>query len=43
MNTFFETLKIYITQHPPNYGDGQSALTILYERHNENSPYETRR
>lgn len=40
MNTFFETLKTYIGQHPPNYGDGESVLTMLYECHNENSPYD---
>lgn len=31
MNTFFEILKTYIEQHPPNYGDGESVLTMLYE------------
>ena len=40
MNTFFEILKTYIEQHPPNYGDGESVLTMLYECHNENSPYD---
>ena len=40
MNTFFETLKTYIEQHPPNYGDGKSVLSMLYECHNENSPYD---
>lgn len=40
MNTFFETLKTYIEQHPPNYGDGASILEMLYECHNENSPYD---
>lgn len=40
MNTFFETLKTHIEQHPPNYGDGESVLTMLYEYHNENSPYD---
>ena len=40
MNTFFETLKTYIEQHPPNYGDGESVLSMLYECHNENSPYD---
>ena len=40
MNTFFETLKTYIEQHPPNYGDGESVLAMLYECHNENSPYD---
>jgi len=38
MNTFFETLKTYIDQHPPN--GGESILEILYECHNENSPYD---
>ena len=33
-------LKAYIEQHPPNYGDGESVLTMLYEYHNENSPYD---
>lgn len=40
MNTFFETLKAHIEQHPPNYGDGESVLTMLYECHNENNPYD---
>ena len=40
MNTFFETLKAHIEQHPPNYSDGESVLTMLYECHNENSPYD---
>lgn len=40
MNTFFETLKNHIEQYPPNYGDGESVLTMLYECHNENSPYD---
>ncbi len=40
MNTFFKTLKAHIEQHPPSYGDGESVLTMLYECHNENSPYD---
>ena len=40
MNTFFEILKTYIEQHPANYGDGESVLAMLYECHNENSPYD---
>ena len=40
MKTFFETLKAYIEAHPPNYGDGESVLTMLYECHNENNPYD---
>ena len=41
MKQFFETLKAHIEQHPPNYGDGESVLTMLYECHNENNPYDT--
>ena len=40
MNKFFETLKAHIQQHPPHYGDGESVLTMLYECHNENNPYD---
>jgi hypothetical protein len=40
MNTFFETLKTHIEQHPPNCSDGESVLTMLYECHNENSSYD---
>ena len=40
MKQFFATLKTHIQQHPPNYGDGESVLTMLYECHNENSPYD---
>lgn len=43
MNTFFETLKAHIEQRPPNYGDGESVLTMLYECHNENTPYDNER
>ena len=35
MNTFFETLKAHIEQNPPNYGDGESVLTMLYEAYTE--------
>ena len=31
MNIFFETLKAHIEQNPPNYGDGDSVLTMFYE------------
>ena len=28
-------------QHPqPNFGDGESVLTMLYECHNENKPFD---
>ena len=40
MKQFIDTLKTHIQQHPPNYGDAESVLTMLYECHNENSPYD---
>ena len=40
MKQFFDTLKTHIEQHPPNYGDAESVLAMLYECHNENSPYD---
>ena len=40
MNSFFEKLKAYIQSNPPNFGDGESVLTMLYECHNENNPYD---
>ena len=40
MKKYIETLKAYIEQHPPNWGDADSVLAMLYECHNENSPYD---
>ena len=40
MKQFFDALKTHIEQHPPNYGDGEPVLAMLYECHNENSPYD---
>lgn len=40
MKKYFEILKNYIEQHPPNWGDADSVLGMLYECHNENSPYD---
>ena len=40
METYFEALKAYIEAHPPNFGDRESVLTMLYECHNENNPYD---
>ena len=40
MKTVLETLKAYIEQHPPSYGDTDSILAMLYECHNENNPYD---
>ena len=40
MKTYYEALKAYIQKHPPNFGDGESVLTMLYECYNENNPYD---
>ena len=40
MKTHFAKLKEYIEEHPPNFGDGTSVLTMLYECYNENHPYD---
>lgn len=40
MDKFLKTLKQHIAEHPPNFGDGDSILTMLYECHNENNPYD---
>ena len=40
MKSYFELLKARIEAKPPNYGDGESVLTMLYECHNENNPYD---
>lgn len=40
MNSYFEKLKAYIQSKPPNYGDGESVLTMLYEYHNESNTYD---
>ena len=40
MKTYFDALKAYTAEHPPNFGDGESVLTMLYECHNENNPYD---
>ena len=40
MNTCFESLKAHIKANPPNFGDGESVLTMLYECYNENNPYD---
>ncbi len=38
MEKFFETLKRYVAEHPPNFGDADSVLTMLYECYSENNP-----
>lgn len=40
MKKYFEVLKTYVEQHPLCFGDGESVLTMLYECHNENNPYD---
>lgn len=40
MKNYIKALKAYIAEHPLNYGDGESVLTMLYEYHNENNPYD---
>ena len=40
MEKFLKILKRHIAEHPPNYGDGESVLTMLYECHNENNSYD---
>lgn len=40
MNPYFESLKAHIKANPPNFGDGESVLTMLYECYNENNPYD---
>ena len=40
MKTCFEKLRTYIAENPPDFGDGESVLGMLYECHNENSLYD---
>ena len=38
MKNYFETLKAHIETDPPNFWDGNSILTLLYEAYNEVNP-----
>ena len=40
MKTYLEAIKSHIKSNPPNFGDGESVLTMLYECYNENNPYD---
>ena len=40
MNPYLEKLKAHIKANPPNFGDGESVLSMLYECYNENNPYD---
>lgn len=35
MEHFYDVLKKYIADHQPNFGDGESVLTLLYEAYSE--------
>lgn len=35
MKSYFETLKQHIEQNPPNFGEADSVLEMLYDCHNE--------
>ena len=40
MKTYLEAIKSHIKSQPPNFGDGESVLTMLYECYNENNLYD---
>ena len=40
MKEFVEKLKQRVAENPPNYGDSNSVLGLLYEYFNENNPYD---
>ena len=40
MNPYIEKLEQQITDNPPNFGDADSVLGLLYECFNENNPYD---
>ena len=35
MKNFFDVLNKYISENQPNFGDGESVLTMLYEAYSE--------
>ena len=37
MKTYFETLRAYIEENLPDFGDGDSVLTLLYEAYAESN------
>ena len=37
MKNYFEKLKAYIAENPPDFGDGDSVLTLLYETYAESN------
>lgn len=40
MKEFLEELRQYVADNPPNFGDADSVLDLLYECFNENNPYD---
>ena len=37
MKNYFKKLKNYIAENPPDFGDGDSVLTLLYEAYAESN------
>ena len=37
MKTYFKKLRAYIAENPPDFGDGESVLTLLYEAYAESN------
>ena len=37
MKTYFEKLRTHIAENPPDFGDGDSVLTLLYEAYAESN------
>jgi len=37
VKTYFEKLKAYIGENPPDFGDAESVLTLLYEAYAESN------
>ena len=42
MRQFLEKLKQRVAENPPNYGDADSVLGLLYECFNENNLYDNK-
>ena len=40
MNPYIEKLEQQIADNPPNFGDADSVLGLLYECFNDNNPYD---
>lgn len=37
LKTYFEKLRTYIAENPPDFNDGESVLTLLYEAYAESN------